>query len=98
MEGNVVFTYLDIFDTDKDEVNRLKQEYRKGGLGDVVIKNRLVEILENIIAPIRNKRLELEKNPEKVMDILKEGTDKARISAKETIQKVKKAIKIDYFS
>jgi tryptophanyl-tRNA synthetase len=98
VEGNVVFTYLDIFDTDKDEINRLKQEYRKGGLGDVVIKNRLVEILENIIAPIRNKRLELEKNPEKVMAILKEGTDKARISAKETIQKVKKAIKIDYFS
>jgi hypothetical protein len=58
-----------------------KQEYRKGGLGDVVIKNRLVEILENIIAPIRNKRLELEKNPETGEEVSQENTKDAPLGA-----------------
>jgi tryptophanyl-tRNA synthetase len=97
VEGNVVFTYLDIFDTDKVEVANLKQQYKKGGLGDVAIKNRLIEVLEKIIAPIRSKRLELEKNPEKIMEILKQGNEKAREIAKQTMDKVKKGVRIDYF-
>lgn len=97
VEGNVVFTYLDIFDEDKDGVEKLKEQYRAGGLGDVVIKKRLIEVLEKFIAPIREKREELAKDPEAVMKILKEGTEKAREVAKETMSEVKKAIKIDYF-
>jgi tryptophanyl-tRNA synthetase len=97
VEGNVVFTYLDIFDTDKVEVANLKQQYKKGGLGDVAIKNRLIEVLEKIIAPIRQKRLELEKNPEKIMEILKQGNEKAREIAKQTMDKVRKGVRIDYF-
>ncbi|MEK7572376.1 MAG: tryptophan--tRNA ligase [Patescibacteria group bacterium] len=96
-EGNVVFIYLDIFDEDKEEIKKLKEQYRKGGLGDVVIKKRLIEVLEKMIAPIRAKREELAKNPEAVMEILKEGTEKARIVANKTIKEVRKAVKIDYF-
>jgi tryptophanyl-tRNA synthetase len=97
VEGNVVFTYLDIFDPNKEEVNELKKQYEKGGLGDVVIKKRLISVLENLIGPIRNNREELEKNPEQILQILKEGTLEARIIAKETMAEVKKVMKINYF-
>ena len=97
VEGNVVFTYLDIFDTNKTEVNELKKQYGKGGLGDVVIKKRLIELLENLISPIRAKREELAKNPYEIIKILEEGTNKARIVAKETMAEVRKAMKINYF-
>jgi len=97
VEGNVVFTYLDIFDPNKEEVNELKKQYEKGGLGDVVIKKRLISVLENLIGPIRNKREELAKNPEQILQILKEGTLEARIIAKETMAEVKKVMKINYF-
>ena len=97
VEGNVVFTYLDIFDENKKEVEELKEQYKKGGLGDVVIKKRLIEVLEKIIAPIRAKREEFAKNPEAVMKILEDGTKKAREVAAGTMMEVKKAVKIDYF-
>lgn len=97
VEGNVVFTYLDIFDENKAEVENLKKQYEKGGLGDVIIKKRLTEVLEKFIKPIREKREELAKNPEKVMKILEEGTMKAREVAKETMKGVRKKVKIDYF-
>jgi tryptophanyl-tRNA synthetase len=97
VEGNVVFTYLDIFDEKKEEVAELKKQYEKGGLGDVIIKKRLIEVLENVIAPIREKREELAKDPKRVMKILEEGTIEARKVAKETMSEIRKAIKIDYF-
>ncbi|HXK35110.1 MAG TPA: tryptophan--tRNA ligase [Candidatus Paceibacterota bacterium] len=97
VEGNVVFTYLDIFDLDKKEVEKLKADYRQGGLGDVVIKKRLIEVLNKILAPIRERRKELEKNPKAIMKILEDGTKKAREVAKETLSEVKKAMKINYF-
>jgi len=98
VKGNVVFTYLDAFDTDKEEVEKLKREYKHGGLGDVEIKKRLITVLENIISPIRTKRRELANNPELVMEMLRDGTEKTRKIAKETMRKVREAIKIDYFS
>ncbi len=97
VEGNVVFTYLDIFDPDKNELADLKKQYKNGGLGDVVIKKRLINILENLINPIRTKREELAKNPEEVMKILEEGTSKARLIAKKTMADVRSALKINYF-
>lgn len=97
VEGNVVFTYLDIFDPNRAEIDDLKKQYRKGGLGDVVIKKRLIEVLESLISPIRTKREELAKNPDEVMKILEEGTKKARLVAQETMAEVKKAMKINYF-
>jgi len=97
VEGNVVFTYLDIFDENKKEVADLKEKYKKGGLGDVVIKKRLIDVLEKLINPIRTKRAELAKNPDQILKILEDGTKKARIVAKETMSDVKKALKINYF-
>ena len=97
VEGNVVFTYLDIFDEDKAGVVELKKQYEKGGLGDVVIKKRLIEVLEKIIKPIRERREKLAKNPKVVMKILEKGTKVARKEAQKTMKEVRKAIKIDYF-
>ena len=98
VDGNVVFSYLDIFDPDKAEIKKLKQEYRHGGLGDVIIKKRLIQVLESIIEPIRTRRNMLAKNPERIMHILKEGTDHARMSAIKTMKKVRAGVKIDYFT
>lgn len=97
VEGNVVFTYLDIFDKNTTEIAELKDQYTRGGLGDVIIKKRLIETLEEIIAPIRERRRELAKRPDDVMDILKEGIGRVQIVAQETMQEVRKAIRIDYF-
>lgn len=98
VKGNVVFTYLDIFDEDKKGVKKLKQQYEQGGLGDVILKKRLVEVLERTISPIRAKREVLAKDPARVMEILRKGTEKARAVAKETMRKVRSAVKIDYFA
>jgi tryptophanyl-tRNA synthetase len=97
VEGNVVFTYLDIFDPDKNELSLLKKQYQNGGLGDVVIKKRLIDILDNIIKPIREKRELLSKNPDEIINIIREGTNKARLIAKETMIEVRKAMKINYY-
>ncbi len=97
VEGNVVFAYLDTFDPDKAGVKQLKQQYKKGGLGDVVIKKRLIGILEDVIGPIRERRRALAIDPARVRDVLREGTDRTRQIARETMLKVRKAIKIDYF-
>ena len=97
VEGNVVFEYLDVFDSDKETIKKLKKDYRKGGLGDVVIKKRLIDILEDLIGPIRERKDRLAKNPKEVEAILKEGTKKARVVARETMERVRGAIKINYY-
>ncbi len=97
VEGNVVFTYLDIFDSNKAEIADLKKQYEKGGLGDVVIKKRLIGVLVEFISPIRSKREELAKDPKAIMKILEEGTNKARKEAQKTMAEVRKAMKIDFF-
>ncbi|KKP35799.1 MAG: Tryptophanyl-tRNA synthetase [candidate division TM6 bacterium GW2011_GWF2_32_72] len=96
IEGNVVFSYLDIFDGDKEKVEELKAHYQKGGLGDVKLKKYLFEVLNNFLKPIREKRKELEKNPQEVMKIVLDGTEKAREVAKEVYSKVRKAMCLDY--
>jgi tryptophanyl-tRNA synthetase len=96
VEGNVVFDYLSIFDHNKTELDELKDHYRRGGLGDVIIKRRLIDILEELIAPIRTRRRELAKDPEHVMKLLHEGSLNARAAAEVTMAKVRKAMRIDY--
>ena len=78
VEGNVVFTYLDAFDPDTDELEELKAQYRRGGLGDARIKARLEDILQALIAPIRARRAELAAEPDRVRDIIRQGTERAR--------------------
>jgi len=97
VEGNVVFAYLDVFDADKEGVAALKEQYQKGGLGDAVLKDRLTEVLEGVIAPIRARREELAKDPQKIMKILEEGTKVAQKIGEQTMQEVREAIKINYF-
>ena len=96
VEGNVVFTYLDVFDPNKQEVAELKRQYTKGGLGDVVLKRRLIDILEAFINPIRTRREQLAQDPNYVMNILLEGTDKTAQIAQRTLYEVKRAMKLDY--
>ncbi len=96
VEGNVVFTYLDIFDTDKNAVAGLKKQYEAGGLGDVEIKDRLANILIEEFADFRARRAVLEKNPESVLKIFELGAERARAIAVETMKEVRKAMKIDY--
>jgi tryptophanyl-tRNA synthetase len=78
VEGNVVFTYLDAFDEDRDAVQELKARYRRGGLGDSAIKRRLEDILQDLIAPIRAKRAELAASLDHVVEVIRAGTTKAR--------------------
>ena len=96
VKDNTVFTYLDAFDPDKKEITRLKKQYSRGGLGDVVLKRRLVEVLENLIGPIRKKREALSHDKNRVKKIIEKGTAKARLRAIQTMKEVKKAMKIDY--
>lgn len=97
VEGNVVFQYLDIFDEDKSKVAELKAQYEQGGLGDVVIKQRLIAVLNDVFGPIREKREALARDPKRIMELLKAGTEKAREEARKTMDEVKRALKIGYF-
>ncbi len=63
VEGNVVFTYLDAFDPDPDEVGALKERYRRGGLGDAALKQRLAGILRDLLGPIRERRAAIARDP-----------------------------------
>lgn len=105
VEGNMVFTYLDVFSSDEQiskyseyrTLDKMKKAYEKGGLGDVKIKKVLYNILEEILSPIREKRKYYEEHLDEVYSILKEGTTKANEKANKTLKEVKKAIMIDFF-
>lgn len=96
VEGNVVFTYLDLFDPNKAEVQELKDHYRKGGLGDMKLKQRLTDVLENFIAPIRERRAHYEQDKAHVMQILLNGTERAREVTNATLAEVRAAMHLDY--
>lgn len=97
VEGNMVFTYLDIFDKDKDKVAELKEQYRAGGLGDVKIKRYLNEVLEAELGPICARREEFAKDIPAVYAMLKEGSEKANEVANKTLEEVRRAIGVNYF-
>ena len=105
VEGNMVFTYLDVFSSDEQisryseykTLDEMKKAYEKGGLGDVKIKKVLYNVLEEILSPIREKRRYYEEHLDEVYSILKEGTNKANEKANKTLKEVKKAIMIDFF-
>jgi len=97
VEGNPVFIYHDVFNPDKAQVADLKERYQEGKVGDIEVKEKLFVALNNFLTPIREKRKEFE-GKDKILDqILKDGTEKARGVAGETMKKVRKAMKIDYF-
>ncbi|MCI1893526.1 MAG: tryptophan--tRNA ligase [Lactobacillus sp.] len=97
VEGNVVFTYLDVFDPDKAKVADLKAQYEHGGLGDVKIKRYLNEVMEATLAPIRARREEYAKDMDAVADMLIAGTKHANDVANQTLTEVRDAIGFNYF-
>jgi len=97
IEGNTVFTYLDIFDNDKAKVADLKDQYQTGGLGDVKIKRYLNEVLEGVLAPIRERRAQYAEDMDYVYQVLREGSEKANGVANQTLEEVQDAMGINYF-
>lgn len=106
VEGNPVFTYLDAFATDEHfakflpdykNLDELKAHYQRGGLGDMKVKKFLNTVLQAELEPIRNRRKEYENNIDFVYNVLKDGCNKAREIASQTLQEVKAAMKLNYF-
>lgn len=97
LEGNVAFIYLDAFDTDKAALEEMKAHYVRGGLGDSIVKKRLEVVLQEMLAPIRERREALAKDKGYVMQVLKEGTMKAREVAAATTDEVRAALGLNYF-
>jgi tryptophanyl-tRNA synthetase len=97
LEGNVAFIYLDAFDTDKEGLQAMKDHYVRGGLGDSKVKQRLEGILQEMLQPIRERRQMYEADRGQVLQILKEGTEKARAIAAKTTDEVKAALGLNYF-
>jgi tryptophanyl-tRNA synthetase len=96
VEGNPVFMYHDAFNTNLDEVEDLKTRYRAGGVGDVEVKKKLVAALNGLLEPMRERRTEVLARPGRVRDILFEGSARARAVAKETMERVRDAVKVSY--
>ena len=107
VEGNAVFTYLDAFSTDDhfarywpeyQNLDELKDHYRRGGLGDMKCKKFLNEVLNEFLEPMRQRRREFEKDIPEIYNILKKGTARARETAAQTMDEVRRAMRIDYFN
>ncbi len=106
LEGNTVFTYLDAFCCD-EQVNAMfpeyatlqdmKDHYTRGGLGDMKCKKLLTSVLQDTLKPMRERRAEFEKDIPAVYEILRKGCEKARETAVQTMDEVRKAMKINYF-
>ena len=105
--GNAVFTYLDAFSCDDDfkefwpeyqNLDELKDHYRRGGLGDMKCKKFLNQVLNKFLEPMRQRRAEFEKDIPEIYNILKKGTEQAREVGAQTMDEVRKAMRIDYFN
>lgn len=94
VEGNPVFAYLDAFDPDPAAVTALKARYRAGGLGDVVVKARLTEVLDALLTPIRRRRAEWAQDLGEVGRLLDEGTARGRAVAAATLAEVRRAMRL----
>ena len=106
VEGNAVFTYLDAFSKDEDfakflpeyqNLDELKDHYRRGGLGDMKCKKFLNQILNEFLEPMRQRRHEFEQDIPEIYNILRKGTEKARETAAQTMSEVRQAMQINYF-
>lgn len=97
VEGNPVFAYLDAFDPDPKTVREFKERYRAGKVGDVEVKNYLSSVLNTLLAPVRERRALYAEDRREVTRLLKEGTERARGVAAETMRNVRSAMQIAYF-
>jgi tryptophanyl-tRNA synthetase len=92
VEGNVVFTYLDAFDEDREFLSDLKARYTLGGVGDAAVKRRLEDILQAVLGPIRANREQLRRDPAHIRNILRLGTGKARERTQATLDELRSAL------
>lgn len=92
VEGNVVFTYLDAFHDNKEEVAEMKAHYQRGGLGDMACKRVLEKTLQDLLRPIRERREVLIQDKDNLLNILREGTLKAHQVSQETLRRVKEGL------
>lgn len=106
LEGNCPFIYLDALCTQEqvrryapqyDSLDEMKAHYVKGGLGDGTVKKLLCQVLEEILCPLRERRAMYEKDIPGVYEILRKGSEEARAAAAQTLDRVRKAMKINYF-
>lgn len=96
VEGNPVFIYHDAFNTNLVEVNELKERYKEGTVGDVEVKQKLALALNTFLEPIRERHAYYEVHQDDVWTMLRQGTDKARQEAQETMRQVRAAMHINY--
>ncbi len=105
-KNNPTFIYLEAFSTDEHfarylpeyaNLQEMKAHYERGGLGDMKVKRLLNEVMQETLAPIRARREELAKDIPAIWEMLKEGSNKAREVAAQTLKEVKSAMKINYF-
>ncbi|MBB6485222.1 tryptophan--tRNA ligase [Rhizobium lusitanum] len=92
VEGNVVFTYLDAFCDDRQLVEEMKAHYRRGGLGDITLKRQFEDILQALLAPIRERRARYAAAPDYVMGVMRDGTRKARERTEATLAELRNAL------
>ncbi|MCK9575226.1 MAG: tryptophan--tRNA ligase [Clostridia bacterium] len=97
VDGNMVFTYLDVFGSDKAKIKEMKEHYKAGGLGDVTVKKYLLQVLEELLTPIRERRKYYEQHINLVDKILIDGSNKAQAIATNTLKRIRKAIGVEYF-
>jgi tryptophanyl-tRNA synthetase len=90
VEGNPVFAYHDVFNPDRNEVEEFKTRYREGKIGDIQVKRRLAEVLNETLAPLRQRRLNWANRPADLIDILRAGTQRARPIAQAIFKEVEK--------
>ena len=107
LEGNTVFTYLDAFCQpehfaeflpDYQNLDELKAHYQRGGLGDVKVKKFLNNVMQSLLSPMRERRAQWEGRLPEVYEILKKGSEIAAETAQGTLNRVRHAMKIDYFT
>lgn len=96
VENNPLWIFHETFNPDQKWVEEAEERYRQGKIGDVECKKKLIEVLINLIEPIRQKRLVFEKDPGQVLATLREGSDKANHVANETLKLAKEAMKQNY--
>jgi tryptophanyl-tRNA synthetase len=96
VEGNPVFMYHDAFNPDQAEVEDLKARYRCGRVGDVEVKDKLARALNATLEPIRTRRADVLRRPERIREILFDGSARARAIAAETMERVRAAVRIRY--
>lgn len=92
VEGNPVFIFHDIFNPHKEEVEEFKERYRKGNIGDVEIKGRLAEAINQFLAPIRERRKAFAEDKGYVEQVIYEGTMKMTEAANETLKEMRSAM------